>query len=87
MCACISHLYPFSVDGHLDCFHILAIINTAMNTETQVSFLISVFFHIYIHTYIHIYTHVCVCVYICIHIYPPIDTERSRGREIERERF
>ena len=41
---CIYHNFiDLSVDGHLGCFHVLAIINSAaMNIEVHVSFLIMV---------------------------------------------
>ena len=46
LCVCVYHIYFIhsSVNGHRDCFHVLAIINSAtMNIEVQVSFRISVF--------------------------------------------
>ena len=40
----ISFMYS-SVDGHLGCFHVLAIVNSAaMNTGVHISFQIMVFF-------------------------------------------
>ena len=38
VCVYITHLlYPFSVDGHLGCFHVLAIVNsTTVSIEVRV---------------------------------------------------
>ena len=45
LCLCMWHLlYPFIVDGHLGCFHVLETINsTVMNIKTHVPFQINVF--------------------------------------------
>ena len=43
-CIYVSHLYPFTVEGHLDRFHVLNIVNSAaVNTGVCMSFWITVF--------------------------------------------
>ena len=67
VCVCVCILYHIffnhsSVDGHLGCFHILAIVfNAAVNTRVHVSFQISVFvFFMYIYPGVELLDHVVV---------------------------
>ena len=49
MCVFVYHIFvnQSSVDGHLDCFHVLAVVNSAaMNTGVRVSFCILSFLNI-----------------------------------------
>ena len=43
--ACIYYVFfiQFSIDGHLGCFQVLAIVNSAANIEVHVSFQIMIF--------------------------------------------
>ena len=50
VCVCLSDIFFIrsSVDGHLGCFHVLAIVNSAvMSSRVHVSFQIMLFLQIY----------------------------------------
>ena len=44
MCVCVCIFIYSPIDGHLGCFHTLAIVNAAMNVGGHISYLIELVF-------------------------------------------